>query len=380
MGSSGRSLRSGYTTGACAAAAAKAAVRLLRKPDVHIPRTMDVDIPFPDGSRHVFAARWLATGTVPPCHTAAAMVVKDAGDDPDVTNGAQIVASARLVDLAGPCDVVTVRAGEGVGQVTKPGLSIRVGEPAITPAPKRMILEAVAEELRDGWPHAEQGLEITISVPGGEALAKKTLNARLGIKGGLSILGTTGIVRPLSAEAWTSAIAASLDVAAAVGHPEVALSVGRASERAHMRRYGLAEEAYVMMGDYFEFSLVSAAARGFRAIHVCAQWAKMLKISMSTPETHVRRGALDVRRALAHLRLLGLPFLPEGEPNTARELYDCMAKAPGFSPSALGKVVGAAKRYAMEITGGAPVKVHLVSYEGDIIVDSEEDTCDRHRI
>ena len=382
MASSGRKLRSGYTTGACAAAAAKAAVRLLRNPDGRVPGTVDVDIPFPDGTRHVFAAHCLGTGMLFPGHVAAAMVVKDGGDDPDVTNGAEIVASVRVVDLTGDhgC-VVTVKGGKGVGQVTKPGLSVEVGEPAITPIPKRMIIEAVMEELPDGWPRQEgQGMEITISVPRGEALAKKTLNARLGIRGGISILGTTGIVRPLSAEAWTSAIAASLDVAAASGHSEVVLSVGRVSEKAHMKRYAFAEEAYVMMGDYFGFSLAGAARRGFGIIHVSAQWAKMLKISMSTPETHVRRGALDVGRALAHLRRMEVPFLPEREPNTARELYNYMAKAPGFSPAALGKVVSAAKRYAMEITGGAPVKVHLVSYEGDILIDSEEDICDRHRI
>jgi cobalt-precorrin-5B (C1)-methyltransferase len=147
-----------------------------------------------------------------------------------------------------------------------------------------------------------------------------------------------------------------------------------------MRRYAFAEEAYVMMGDYFEFSLARAAGCGFGLIHVSAQWAKMLKISMSTPETHVRRGALDVRHALAYLRRMKVPFLPEHEPNTARELYSYMAGTPGFSPAVLGEVVRAAKRYAMEITRGVPVKVHLVSYEGDILVDSEEDTCDRYRI
>ena len=188
-----RTLRSGYTTGACAAAAAKAAVLgLLGQP--HPGR---VEIPFPDGSRHSFELCRFSTGL--------ATVVKDAGDDPDVTNGAEIGAEARWLDEPG-CESVVLVNGPGVGVVTKPGLPVAVGEPAINPVPRRMIRAAVAEALVKGG--TGQGrVEVRVFVRDGEALAEKTLNRRLGVVGGLSILGTTGIVRPVSAKAALTSLA-----------------------------------------------------------------------------------------------------------------------------------------------------------------------------
>lgn len=215
------------------------------------------------------------------------------------------------------------------------------------------------------------GLEVTISVPKGEELAKKTLNARLGIIGGISILGTSGIVRPLSSEAWTSCITASMDVARALMLEEIVLSVGRISEKAHMKKYGLPEESYVMMGDYFEFSLLDARKHGFKKIHISAHWAKMLKISMSTPHTHVRHGAIDLKKGVEHLNQMGIGVPEDREFNTAREIYDYIVSAYPDAAALLKKICVAAKKYAQEITGGMTVITHLVSYEGDIILDSE---------
>jgi precorrin-6y C5,15-methyltransferase (decarboxylating) CbiE subunit len=149
-------------------------------------------------------------------------------------------------------------------------------------------------------------LEVTISVPRGEELAKKTLNHRLGIVGGISILGTTGIVKPLSEAAWTATITSSLDVAKALGREEVVLSTGRTSEKAHQQKYGLPDDCYAMMGDYTEFSLHDAGRHGFRMVHLCAQWAKMIKIAMATPQTHVRHGVLEVNKAMEFMRKSGL--------------------------------------------------------------------------
>ncbi|MBI5101071.1 MAG: cobalt-precorrin-5B (C(1))-methyltransferase [Nitrospirae bacterium] len=249
MASSTKKLRTGFTTGACAAAAAKAATMLLLQSRVppapdHVSggegKVEYVEIPFPDGSRHAFAIIHPSLTTDQDSPVARASVIKDAGDDPDVTNKAEIIAEARLLPSARPAppegegkgnnearNTVLIRGGKGVGRVTKPGLSVPVGEPAINPSPREMIKKAVAEAL-EGYalPDAEV-IEITISVPEGEELAKKTLNARLGIIGGISILGTSGIVRPLSAEAWTSSITAAMDVARATGCREVVLSAGR---------------------------------------------------------------------------------------------------------------------------------------------------------
>ncbi len=428
-------LRSGYTTGACAAAAAKAAAELIMRnalcvksggnPAFSPQPTAFVEIPFPDGSRAVFKVH--ASGMRDQGNTAWASVIKDAGDDPDVTNGAAIAAEVTLKysnelsvtsnykdsnklktndkDLSLSSDPLLVtrysslvtdevtrhlslviKGGKGVGVVTKPGLAMAVGEAAINPAPRRMITEAVMEAVKDSnelktkdkdsllvTPHPLLSLEVTISVPEGEVLAKKTLNSRLGIAGGISILGTTGIVRPLSAAAWTATISASMDVARAMGHEEVVLSAGRVSEKAHMRKFSFSEESYVMMGDYLEFSLLEAGRHGFREIHLCAQWAKMLKIAMATPQTHVRHGAIDIRKALKFLEDLGCPLQrADYEFNTAREIFNLINSTFSLQPAAFfSKVCSAAQRYTEGIITGPPVVAHLVSYEGDIIARSE---------
>ena len=400
--SKSKKLRSGYTTGACAAAAAKAAVVLLMR-NAECPRgeprtggmrneepMQTVEIPFPDGSRVTFKIH--DAGYRMQDKAAYASVIKDAGDDPDITNGAEIVAEASLNAECGMRNAesnsqseIVIRGGKGVGTVTKPGLAIPVGEPAINPVPRTMIRAAVEEaisEYRSSIPHSEfriPHLQLTISVPAGEELAKKTLNHRLGIIGGISILGTTGIVRPLSEAAWTATITASFDVAKALGLTEVVLSTGRTSEKAHQHKYGLAVEAYAMMGDYTEFSLRDAAKHGFSKVHLCAQWAKMIKIAMATPQTHVRHGALEAEAARDFLITLGIDVPREKMFNTTREIYDFIHSAfrlssashGGIPQSAMTAVCSAARSYCVQETGGVPVSIHLVSYEGEIVAESE---------
>ncbi len=374
-------LRSGYTTGACAAAAAKAAaMALLSNMTSGMPffGSNVVDIPFPDGNRVSFTIH--GSGLKNDGSTAWASVVKDAGDDPDVTNGAEIMAEIRFLndsEARGDGDAekrLKIRGGKGVGVITKPGLPVGIGEPAINPVPRRMIGEAVMEALVLSPEGRKPGstAEITISVPEGEALSKKTMNSRLGITGGISILGTTGIVRPISADAWTATISASMNVAKAMGYNGIVLSAGRASEKAHMKKFALPDESYVMMGDYLEFALLDAARHGFGTIHLCAQWAKMLKIAMATPQTHVRHGAIVLNKALNFLRSFGIEP-PEGaEFNTAREIFDFINSSCNIRrPSLFSDVCSAAKTYAEAIAAGAPVTVFLVSYEGDIIAGSE---------
>lgn len=363
-----RRLRSGYTTGACAAAAAKAAVLLL----VGHPRPERVEIPFPDGSRHGFAVQQGEAKS----GQAWASVIKDAGDDPDVTNGAEIVASVSFLPEGASCqnplpsregELLCVRlaqtniflcGGAGVGRVTKPGLAVKPGEPAINPVPRQMILAAVLEGLGT---EAGKPLQVEISVPRGEELAEKTLNNRLGIVGGLSILGTTGIVHPVSAEAWTATIEASLSVAKETGLTEVVLSTGRTSEKGVQTLLTLPEEAYAMMGDYLEFSLLAAARRGFAAIHLAGMWAKIMKAALEIPQTHVRHGALEVADGLALLARLGAnqPLLASLKGvNTAREIH-VRLQEQGRDDLILA-VCETAKRYAQKVSG-LPVRVYLVN-------------------
>lgn len=370
-----KNLRSGFTTGACAAAAAKAATLVL----LGNMEKSEVEIPLPGGGRAGFPIH--GSGIREKGRTAWASVIKDAGDDPDVTNGAEIVAETHLLNeleaaAPYPCICVphgiTIRGGKGVGVVTKPGLPVDIGESAINPIPRIMIGEAVREAVSSCPAASQAALEITISVPLGETLAKKTLNARLGITGGISILGTTGIVRPVSAEAWTATISASMNVAKAMGYGSIVLSAGRASEKAHMEKYAFPDEAYVMMGDYLEVAMLDAVSHGFSAIHLCAQWAKMLKIAMATPQTHVRHGAISIKKAVRFLHSLE-NGIPEGlEFNTAREIFDYIKS--GFitsRPAFFSEVCSVAGRYCESITAGLPVTTHLVSYEGDIIASSE---------
>ncbi|MBW6521085.1 MAG: cobalt-precorrin-5B (C(1))-methyltransferase [Desulfoarculaceae bacterium] len=405
-----KKLRSGYTTGACAAAAAKAATLMLTS-----GLSQDqVTIPFPDGTRVSFklcACRWSD-----PAHTTAfAAVIKDAGDDPDVTNRARIEAEVRFgrpLSIPGAVDTgpslacahhdesqggqITIVGGKGVGTVTKPGLAIPVGEPAINPVPRKMIREAVAEALSlpansvdrplvvnaparrssstpglsgteafmpsvSGSRGIRPSLVVTISIPDGEELATKTLNHRLGIIGGLSILGTTGIVRPVSAEAWTATISTSMDVARAAGVTSIVLSTGRTSEVAVQKRLLLPEEACVMMGDYLHFSLDDAGKHGFAAIHLAAMWAKVLKAAMRIPQTHVRHGALEVDQAISFLATLGAaPSVLNGltGSNTAREIYERLITMEAHT--CIRKVCGAARDYCQEVSG-LPVTVYLVT-------------------
>jgi len=340
-----------------------------------------VTIPFPDGSRVHFNVHHSELRTENSELICTASVIKDAGDDPDVTHGAEIVAEVSLIADCGigikECTEIVLKGGIGVGRVTKPGLAIPVGEPAINPVPRKMIRAAVLEAMTEFEVEHPQSavrnpqLHVTISVPAGEELAKRTLNHRLGIVGGISILGTTGIVRPLSTEAWTATISASMDVAKAMDIDKVVISSGRVSEKAHIKKYHLPEESYVMMGDYLEFSLREAEKHGFIRIHLCAQWAKMLKIAMTTPQTHVRHGAIDLIKAVEFLNALGVEVSKEMPFNTAREIFDHIKSELRATHSALSTVCIAAKRYAEKIVSGVPVIVHLVSYEGDILADSE---------
>lgn len=279
-----RNLRRGWTTGACAAAAAKAACAALRGGAFPDP----VEITLPGGQRPGFALAVTETGD----GFARAGIVKDAGDDPDVTHGALIIATVRE-GAAG--SGITFSAGEGVGMVTRPGLPIPVGEPAINPVPRRMIAQAITDVAGAG-----ADCHVEISVPGGEAMAAKTLNGRLGIVGGISILGTTGIVIPFSCSSWIHSIHRGIDVARAMGLDHVAGSTGSASEAAVQKHHGLAEVALIDMGDFAGGMLKYLRAHPVRRVTVAGGVAKMTKLAQGMLDLHSKRGAADLN-ALAEV-------------------------------------------------------------------------------
>ncbi len=322
-----------------------------------------VQLDFPDGSLHTFvvhSVKRMDDGAI-------GSVIKDAGDDPDVTNGAEIIAFVRylpedaVIENAIIVDSITLSGGQGVGRATKRGLSVKVGEPAINPVPRKMICEAVRQVLGDTSLHVE------ISIVDGEELALKTLNYRLGIVGGLSVLGTTGIVRPISADAWTATIEASFDVAREAGLLDVVLSTGRTSEKGAQSLLNLPEEAYAMMGDYLHFSLEKAAEKGFEYIHLSGMWAKIMKAALRVPQTHVRNGALemvDAANLLAELGVKGKLLRNIEAANTAREMFEYLKEAEKHR--VIRAVCKKARSYAQEVSG-KEVKVYLVNNKAEVI-------------
>lgn len=275
-----RGLREGYTTGACAAAAAKAATLGLRTGVV--PDT--VEIWLPAGRAAGFAVACIARSN----DAVTCGVIKDAGDDPDVTHGAEIRATVSRISGSG----VELTGGIGVGTVTRPGLGLPVGGPAINPVPQRMIRAAVtevADYLLQG-----SGLRVEIAVPEGERLAQRTLNGRLGIIGGISILGTTGIVKPWSTAAWRASVLQAIDVAAANGIRQIVLSTGGRTERfAQSLLPDLPEMAFVEMGEFTGPALRRARERGMVRVTLAGMIGKFSKIAQGHMVTHVAGNQVD---------------------------------------------------------------------------------------
>ncbi len=267
--------RTGFTTGTCAAAAAKAATMIL----CGLEPPLRVEIGLPDGARVALPVEQAEGDT----NAASAAVKKDAGDDPDVTDGCLVLASVEWRKG----DRVTLEAGDGVGTVTLPGLSAAPGEPAINPVPRQMIQDAVREIT-------DRGLQVTISVPGGRELAEKTFNPRLGIKGGLSILGTSGIVRPFSATALRDALKCALNVAVACNVKSPVFVPGRIGEKAARRHLRLVPEQLIEVSNEWGFVLDEAAKYDFSRLLVLGHPGKLAKLAMGQWDTHSSRSTSAV--------------------------------------------------------------------------------------
>lgn len=275
----GGKLRYGWTTGTCSAAAAKAAALLLRDGDP----PADVEVPLPKGERRpVFAVASCARDG----DAAVAVVVKDAGDDPDVTHGAHLTARVTLCAQPG----IALRGGAGVGTVTKPGLGLEVGGPAINAGPRAQITAAVGEVFDLG----AVGVDVEISVPGGEKMARRTSNPRLGILGGISILGTTGIVRPFSTAAWRASVGQAIDVMDAQGATTVVLTTGGRTEKAARRLLPeLPDVCFVEVGDFTGYALKRAATLGFARVVFVGMAGKLAKLAAGIMMTHWTRSKVD---------------------------------------------------------------------------------------
>jgi cobalt-precorrin-5B (C1)-methyltransferase len=274
-------LRSGWTTGTCAAAAAKAAATALITGETQ--GRVEVRLPGKGDRRRVsFEVERCEVGE----GWAEAVVVKDAGDDPDVTHGARLTVRVSWKEEPG----ISLDRGEGVGAVTKPGLGLPVGGPAINDVPRRMISYSLDEVLHAG----ERGVRVVVGVPGGEKMAEKTTNARLGIVGGISILGTTGIVRPFSTAAWAASVVQAVDVMGAQGLDTFVLSTGGLTERAAMRLLpDLEEVCFIEVGDFTGQAIKGAVKNGLRRGFFVGMAGKLTKLAAGIMMTHWTRSKVD---------------------------------------------------------------------------------------
>jgi len=325
------SLRRGWTTGACAAAAARAAFTALlsgRFPDL-------VSIRLPRGATASFPLALAELGE----GRARAGIVKDAGDDPDVTHGALVVAS---IAWAAPGSGIGFAAGEGVGTVTRAGLPLAVGEPAINPAPRAMISDALIEAAEEnGAPPPD--VTVTIAIPGGERLAEKTMNARLGIVGGLSILGTTGVVVPYSCSSWIHSIRSGIDVARAAGLDHIAASTGATSERAVQRLYDLPDHALIDMGDFVGGTLKYLRGHPVARLTIAGGFAKLAKLAGGHLDLHSARSRVDTAALGAMLAALGADNATVNAARAAAGAAEILALAGGRE-GALARLVAAGAR------------------------------------
>jgi cobalt-precorrin-5B (C1)-methyltransferase len=372
-----KGMRHGYTTGACAAAAAKGAALLLQGQTL----VDSVAIDLPAGERVTFALH----GQTFAAGQASCFVIKDAGDDPDVTNGCEVWARVQrpAPDSLPPFqgegrggdgvkeDAVVITGGIGIGKVTKPGLAVPVGAWAINPVPQTMITAALREVFPAG------AVQVEISIPDGALRAERTLNARLGIRGGLSILGTTGIVKPISHRAWTDTLDAALDVACACGWHTVVLSTGRTSEMVVQRALpgtgiSLGEEAFIMMGDHVGYALRACARRNITRVILAGQFAKLLKIACGHEQTHVSAASLDLQELQSWLVAAQFPAATialAGTANTARQL---LAEG-GAAPALIALVCGRAQRFAQSLAPALEIEVFLAGYDGEVLYFRDND-------
>ncbi len=351
-----RPLRRGWTTGACAAAGARAAFTALLSG--RFPDPVRVRLPRGRAANFGLALAELGEGR------ARAGILKDAGDDPDVTHGALVVAE---IAWAAAGSGIGFAAGEGVGTVTRAGLPLAIGEPAINPAPRAMITDALVEIAEEnGAPPPD--VTVTISIPNGERLAEKTMNARLGIVGGLSILGTTGIVIPYSCSSWIHSIHRGIDVARAAGLDHIAASTGKTSERAVQRLYDLPEHALIDMGDFVGGTLKYLRAHPVERLTIAGGFAKLAKLAAGHLDLHSARSQVDIASLVEMLAELGADAATLQAARAAAGAAEILASA-GAEGEALARLVATRARGVAlaTLSGKTAVEVAIVDRHGSFL-------------
>ena len=368
-------LRRGFTTGAAAAAAAKACVMALLT--CQTPKR--VEISFLTGEKSIIDMHDVTIHSNVSCE---AVVIKDAGDDPDVTHKAEIGARVTLKPALPPEVVIT--GGQGVGKVTKPGLELDVGEPAINPGPRQMIFESVRSAYDQLCLPFRHRVKVEVFVPKGEELAKKTLNARLGILGGISILGTTGIVRPLSHDAYIATITSGISVARANGSNRLVFTTGRRSERYAQGMFdNFAPEAFIQTGDFFKAGIdavVNENTQTERLEHPPVKqiiytvfFGKAVKMAMGVEHTHAAKSELTLKK------LAGWAKEMTDDKDLARQIHEANTARHAFSyiypgfPMLLDRVGQQAKHHALAFSGNAiDIRVIILDFEGQVAFDSDK--------
>ncbi|MGE5533512.1 MAG: cobalt-precorrin-5B (C(1))-methyltransferase CbiD, partial [Bacillota bacterium] len=356
-------LKYGLTTGATAAAAAKAAVVAAIKESVD-----RVVIPTPIGLRFevpIKSSRKLATDA------GEAIAVKDAGQDIDVTDKMEITATVKLTNDG----KISIKSGEGIGKVTKPGLQVPIGEGAINPVPKSMITEAVKEVLPEG-----KGVDILISAPEGANIAKKTMNAKLGIVGGVSILGTTGVVKPLSLEACRRSLVPQIDVAMARGYKRILFVPGNIGERIAKQQFGVPEDAIVQTGDFVGYMLDKAVEKGIKEIIVLGHSGKLVKLAANLFNTHHKVGDARNEVIASYAGAVGADTKTINEllvANTSDEASEILRQANLLEATYTRIAARVNQRITDRVENKIKISVIIVSMDGKVLGMDQNARCNK---
>lgn len=349
-------LRTGFTTGTCATAAAKASLvaimtqKKIKSVEVILPKGKKITI-------NIASCKFDST-------KAKCSVIKDGGDDPDVTHGAEIIVDLQLTDNT---NQVEIDGGHGVGRVTKPGLGLEIGSAAINPTPKKMIHENLT--LTGKQILKKNGIKVIISVPKGKEIAPKTDNPRLGIADGISILGTTGIVIPYSTASFAASIRQSLDVTIAMNDDTVVLTTGGRSEEFSKKEIRLPEHCFVQMGDFAGYTIQQCAKKGIKKVHVAGFIGKLTKMAMGVKQTHVKGSKVDMdflAKIAAKCGATKETLDQIKNANTARHVQEIITKnkVDGFFSAICSEVY---KQMRIHSENKVELEVILFDFEGSVL-------------
>ena len=349
-------LRTGFTTGTCATASSMAGLLAI----INQKKIDSVDVILPKGDSipiKINSCEFDKTN-------AKCSVIKDGGDDPDVTHGAEIFVD---LELTSNVNQIEIDGGEGVGVVTKPGLGLEIDKPAINPTPKKMITENLTK-LGDKI-LKQNGIKVTISVPKGKELALKTDNPRLGIVGGISILGTSGIVIPYSTASFAAAVRQNLDVSLAMGNDVVVLTTGGRSEEFAKKTVDLPEHSFVQMGDFSGYTIQQCAKKNIKKAYVAGFIGKLAKMATGVKQTHVKGSKVDTNFLSVLAKKCGADEKIVAEiknANTARHVQDIVLEnnVQGFFDEVCLNVYNQMRKHSEE---KVPIEVMLFDFDGKIL-------------